>query len=73
MPRLMSIEFAAWPNIQLRCENGIEFFGFLNNRNRFKLDLMIDFPTLEIEDCNAEHEILRSNGIEVFVSLERRS
>lgn len=72
MPKLESIEFVMWPNIRLRCENGIEFDGFMNDRNRFKLDQMIGFPELEIEDCNSEHGVLRSGKIEVFVSLQRR-
>ena len=72
MPTLKSIEFVAWPNVLLRCENGIEFEGFMNDRNRFKLDQMIDFPELIIDDCSTQYGVLRSGEIEVFLSLERR-
>ena len=72
MPALQSIEFAAWPNVVLRCENQVEFDGFMNDRNRFKLDSMTEFPELIIDDCNTQYGMLKSGNIEVIVYLERR-
>lgn len=72
MPKLESIEFVMWPDVRLHCERGVKFDASMNDRNRFKLDQMIDFPELEIEDCNSEHGVPRSGKIEVFVSLQRR-
>ena len=73
MPTLQSIENAAWPNVVLRCENQVEFDGFMNDRNRFKLDRMTEFPELIIDDCNTQYGMLKSGNIEVIVYLERRS
>ena len=69
---LESIEFVKYPNLRLHCSNGIKFEASLNDHNRQKFDAMINFPELLIEDYNANHGILISNGIEVVVYLEKR-
>ena len=68
---LESIEFTTYPDVRLHCSNGIKFEASMNDHNREKFDAMDDFPELLIEDYNAEHGMLKSGDIEVFVYLER--
>ena len=72
MPKtLQSIEFTKYPDVILKCENGIIFEASMNDHNRQKLDEMIDFPELLIEDYNTNHGMLKSGDIEAVVYLER--
>ena len=71
MNRLESIEFKTYPDVRLHCTNGVMFDASMNDHNRRKLDAMDTFPELEIEDYNTEHGVLSTDGIDVFVSLER--
>ena len=71
MPKLETIEYTMWPDVRLHCEKGVVFDAGMNDRNRFKLDSMTEFPELLIEDCNAHHGMLKSGHIEVIVYLER--
>ena len=68
---LESIEFTTYPDVCLHCSNGVKFQASMNDHNRQKLDQMMDFPELLIEDYNAGHGMLSADGIDVFVSLER--
>ena len=70
-PILESIEFTTYPDVRLRCSNGVQFKASMNEHNRRKLDAMDDFPDLFIEDYNASHGMLKSGDIEVVVYLER--
>ena len=69
---LESIEFVTYPNLRLHCSNGVKFDASLNEHNRERLDAMVNFPELHIEDYNAHHGMLVADGIQVIVYLERQ-
>lgn len=70
-PILEGIEFTTYPDVRLTCANGVKFDASMNEHNRRKLDAMIDFPELFIEDYNTSHGMLKSGDIEVVVHLQR--
>ena len=69
---LASIEFAKYPDLVLRCANGVSYHASMNEHNRRKFDEMETFPTLAIENYNSSHGSLESDGIIVVVHLERQ-
>jgi len=68
---LDSIEFTTYPDVILRCQNGVTFHASMNQHNREKIDTMTVFPELYIEDYNTHHGMLKSEDIEVVVYLEK--
>ena len=68
---LDSIEVLDYLNLKLRCRNGVRFEASMNRYNRVKFDQMRSFPELEIEHYSVNRGLLRSEGIEVVVDLER--